>query len=197
MITLPEHPSPNAADIALIDYGAFLTPSLGGPVQRINRVGSRFKLSVTLPPLPAAKLGRQWVSRLIRGKSEGVRIELPLLDFNPGFPGAVVVSASGQTGSTLTVSGANPNYVFREGQFFSIETGGIHHLYMVNSEVVGTAGGTATLAITPMLRRQHLINDLCHFHKPMIEGYIDGNEMMWNLSLGNFIGIQFSLSEAQ
>lgn len=197
MIDLPDWPRPNDANPGLVDWGAFLTPALGGPVQRINRIGSRFKIAVSMPPLPSKKEGRIFVSRLIRGKQEGVRMRFPLLDFDPGAPGVVKVSGSGQAGSTLNVKGATPNYVFREGQFFSIETGGKHHLYPVATETIASDTGTASIPLGIMLRRPHLDNDLCHFGKPMIEGFISGDEIGWNLSVERLISLQFDISESQ
>jgi hypothetical protein len=197
VIDLPDWPRPNDATPSLVDWGAFLTPGLGGPVQRVNRMGSRFKISVSFPPLPSAKEGRIFVRRLVQGKSEGVRMRFPLLDFDPGAPGTIRINGAGQAGSTLVVDGATPNYVAREGQFFSIETSGKHHLYMVAAETIFSNTGTASVPITPMLRRPHLDNDLCHFGKPMIEGFIQGDEIGWNLSVERVISLQFDISESQ
>lgn len=197
MIDLPDYPSPNGANPALIDFGAFLTPSLGGPVQRISRMGSRFRISVTMPPMPSAQVGRQWVSRLLRGKSEGVRMPYPLLSFNPGLPGAVLVNGASQSGETLVVDGATPNYVFREGQFFSIVNSGKHHLHMVTAETIASNTGTATLPIAPMLRKSPANNAVCHFDDPMIEGFILGEEFSWNLSIEHLIGLEFQIVESE
>ncbi len=87
MIDLPTDIGPSSASAALIDFGAFLTPPLGGPVQRVDRMGNRFRISVGMPPMLSASDGRRWVSRLIRGKTEGARMPFPLLDFDPGAPG--------------------------------------------------------------------------------------------------------------
>jgi len=188
--------APNGADIGLVDYGSTLTPTLGGPSQRVNRMGSRFRMNVTMPPLQGAN-GRKFVSRLIRGKSEGVRLPLPLLDFDPGVPGSPLVDGSGQAGMTLALKSATPGYAFREGQFFSVVTGGKHHLHPVASEVIVASDGMVDVPLGIMLRAQHLDGDALHVSEPMAEGFIDGDEVMWNLALGNFIGISFGLTEAQ
>ncbi len=146
--------------------------------------------------MPSAGDGRRWVSRLMRGKTEGVRMEYPLLSFDPGAPGSPTVNGSGQTGTSLLVDAGTPNYVYREGQPFSILTGGRHHLYFVRTETIASNTGTATLPVTPMLRVAHLDNDVCHFGKPMIEGYILGDEFMWSMSLEHHIGIAFDIIEA-
>lgn len=196
MIDLPDYPAPNGATPGLIDFGVFLRPPLGGPTQRIDRMGNRFAASFTMPPMPHAELGRRWISRLIRGKTEGARIAWPLLDFNPGLPGLPVVNASGQTGRTIIIRSAQPNYIFREGQPFSIKTGGRHHLYFVDAEVIASNTGTASLPISPMLRVAHLDGDECHFAKPMFEGFIQGESWQWEMDLNHHNGIGFSIEEA-
>ena len=206
MIDLPEDPAPQGADAALVDFGAFLTPSLGGPVQRVERMGTRFRISVNLPPMfhepeqngpDAGQSGRKWLSALVRGKQEGARMPFPMLGFDPGTPGTVLVNGADQSGRTLIVDGATPNYPFRDGQFFSVETGGQHFLHMVVEEAFASAGGGATLSIEPMLRRSPTDNSPCHFGKPMIEGFIMGDEMMWNIALANLVGLSFDLVERE
>jgi hypothetical protein len=197
MIDLPDYPSPAAATPALQDFGAFLTPSLGGPVQRVERMGNRFRISVTMPPMPNPKLGRLWIAKLVRAKQEGGRMPWPLLGFDPGVPGNVLVNAGGAAGRSLAVKGATPNYIFREGQFFSILIGGKHFLYMVTAEAIASATGTATLAIEPMLRVSPPADAPCHFGKPMVEGFIMGDAFQWEMALANFVGVAFDLAEIE
>lgn len=197
MITLPDWPAPASASPFLIDFGGTLSPALGGQEQRINRLGSRFGIAVTMPPMPSAKLGRQWLASLILGKSEGVRIELPMAGFDPGLPGAVLVDGAGQAGTTLNVRAATPNYAFRFGQFFSIVTGGRHHLHMVAAETLADSAGEAALPIAPMLRTPPADGDACHFAQPMIEGFISGSELAWQWSIGNFVGLEFEIRESR
>ena len=195
MIDLPDEPGPVSATPALLDFGAFLTPPLGGPLQRIDRLGGRFRISVSMPPLRGAQ-GRVWVSRLIRGKSEGVRMPLPLQGFDPGAPGSPVVDTAGQAGSTLKLRGCTPNYIFREGQFFSVVTGGRHHLISVAAETIAGSDGKVTLPIHPLIRVQHLDGDVVHVGKPMIEGFVVGEELAWEMQLAGFVGLSFELQEA-
>ena len=195
MIDLPDYPGPQSAEPGLVDFGGFLTPPLGGPVQRVDRLGNRFKLSVTMPPMDGSE-GRIWLAKLIKGKSEGVRMEYPLLDFNPGLPGTPLVNGSGQTGKTLLLKSCQPNYVYREGQFISVKTGGRHHLLMVDTQAIVSTGGTVSLTVSPMLRVPHLDNDEVYVSKPMIEGWVLGNEQRWRLQLGNFINLSFEIEEA-
>ena len=197
MIDLPTYPGPASADAALIDYGGFLVPGLGGPVQRIDRLGNRFRLSVSLPPMTGVQAGRQWVARLLRAKTEGGRMAFPLQGFLPGVAGPVAVVGSTNAGKVLAVRGATPNYIFREGQFFSMLSSGKHHLHFVDAEVIASATGTATLQITPMIRRQAVDGDLCFFEQPIIEGYVVGEEQQWSMQVGYLIGINFELRESE
>lgn len=195
MIDLPDYPAPNGATPVYLDKGGITRGGLGAPDQRVNRLGGRFGLAVTMPVLPSAKLGRKWVARLIRAQEEGARMEWPQLDFDVGEPGTVRINGAGQAGSTLAVDGASPGYAFREGQFFSIITGGAHHIYMVTTETLANGSGQASLPIWPPLRVQHADNDLCEFRKPLIEGFVQGDVAQWELQLGNFIGLQFEIYE--
>lgn len=197
MIDLPDSPSPVSANPGLIDFGSILTPALGGPMQKVDRLGNRFKITVTMPPMSNPKMGRIWIARLIRGKSEGVRMEWPLQGFKPGTPGSILVNGASQSGRFLIADGATPGYVAREGQFFSIETNSQHFLYMVAEETIFNASGQATLPIEPMLRVSPANNDPCHFGKPMIEGLIMGDQFDWEMALANYIGLSFDLVEME
>lgn len=123
-------------------------------------------------------------------------MEYPLLSFNPGSPGEPTVNGSGQTGRILNIENAQPNYIYREGQPFSIETGGRHHMCFVDAEVIVASDGTAALPISPMIRVAHLDGDPLHVGKPMIEGFILGEEQSWSMSVEHHIGIGFQIVEA-
>lgn len=195
MIELPSLPAPTDAEPALVDFGGFIIPPLGGRVQRVDRLGSRFRISVTMPPMPSKDIGRVFVRRLTSGKLEGVRMEYPLIDFDPGLPGNPVVDGNGQSGRVLKVRGLTPGYVIREGQFFSH----IHPLgrclYLVDADVIVGANGKATVPITPLLRVEPIDGQVLEFLVPKIEGFIQGDEFAWSLALDHNVRIQFVLEE--
>lgn len=195
MITLPNEPGPSSIAPALTDFGGFLTPGLGGRVQRVNRMGSRFALAVTMPPLRSTADGMKWVSRLVRGKSEGVRMEVPLGDFDPGLTGNPVVAGSGQSGSVLNVSGFAPGYYFQEGQWFTLASGGEHFLHQVALTGTASGQGAAALPIYPMLRVEPQDGDVLLFDQPIIEGFVHGDELRWQMSVERLIGIEFEVHE--
>jgi hypothetical protein len=196
MIDLPEYPAPNGATPALVDFGGFNTPGLGGEVQRVDRMGNRFKAQFSFPPMPSKDIGRIFVARLIRGKTEGIRLAWPLLSFDPGAPGAIVVDGAGQAGRTLNVRSGTPYYAIREGQFFSVVKNGRHHMHIADAQIVLDASGQGAVALSPMLRVPFADGAVCHFGKPMIEGYVQGSEWAWQMSLDHNLGIEFTVEEA-
>lgn len=195
MIDLPLTPAPQSAEAALASFGVMLQPPLGGPVQRVNRHGSKWRLSVTMPPMQGAN-ARKWKARLTRGLDEGVRMEFPLLDFEPGPAGSPLADGATASGASVPIKGVTPGYTFREGQFVSVISGGIYHLHQVQAEASAGSGGTVTLILHPNLRRAVANNDAVSV-KPMIEGFLQGDELRWTMALGNFQGFSFEIHEAE
>lgn len=196
MIELPASPAPNGVTPRLIDYGAVLRSPTGGASLRLDRAGSRFAAEVSFPPMKA-DTARVFVSRLLDAKSEGLRIEFPLLDVPQGSPGAPVVDGAGQAGKTLNVRGLTPGYVAKEGYWLSIEDAdGQHYLHNVRATVRAAADGTASLAITPALRVPFADGATVHLAKPMIEGLVDGNEFSWQIPVNRLIALAVTIEEA-
>lgn len=196
MIDLPSYPPPASAEPVFVDFGATLSPSLGGPDQRIDRMGCRFGLSVSLPPMRGDKLGRQWIAALLKGKSEGVRMAWPLQGFKPGVPGTVKVNGAGQSGRTLVVDGASANYVFRAGQPFNhVPADGEEILYFVTEEVIANGSGQASLTIEPMLRVEPADNDDLEFGEPVITGFLAAGDLPWSLGVAKQVGLAFDIRE--
>lgn len=196
MIELPDGVVPNGFSPALIDYGGILRPPTGGAIQRINRLGNRFRVSVSLPPIPNKELGRVVVSRLLKAKTEGIRIELPLAGVEQGSPGAPLVNGAGQAGGSIIADGFRPGYGASEGFWLNIVTGGQYYLYNVAAPAQANGDGEATLSLTPLLRKSPADNDVIVLQKPMIEGLVIGDEVGWSISLAHHIGISFDIEEA-
>jgi hypothetical protein len=197
MIELPPLPAPNGATPALIDYGGTLRSPLGGPALRVNRPGSRYRLAFTFPPCASANEGRVFVSRLIRAKRVGLRMPYPLLSAHQPVAGDPVVDGAGQSGLTLAVRGLQPGTTVREGFWLSIEnTTGQHYLHNVAASVMAGSDGKATLTIEPMLRRPFADGCRIHLARPMIEGFVEGDEWQWSLYLDHNIGIEVAIEEA-
>ncbi|WP_242140875.1 hypothetical protein [Sphingomonas sp. TREG-RG-20F-R18-01] len=195
-ILLPSLPGMRAgAKMRLLDWGGTLTPPLGGASQRLDRLGSRHALDVPLPSMKMEPTGRIWLSRLKRAKSLGALYPVPLEGFNPGAPGAPIIAAANQAGTTLQLAGFSANYPFSEGQWFSIIHLGRRYLHSIDADGIAANDGTAVVSITPMLRIIPTVGDVCEFAVPMIEGAIAGNSVEWSLRLEPWVDINFSITE--
>ena len=196
MIEFPAFAVPNAATPALLDFGGTLRPALGGPLQRVNRQGSRFQVAMSFPPFVGEQEGRIVLARLLRAKLEGGRVEYPLPSPQP-VAGSPVVDGAGQAGSVLNVRGIFPQSAIREGWWLSIEdTTGQHYLHNIAGGVIADAAGKAAVPVTPMLRAPFADGCKVHLARPMIEGLIDGDTLGWSISVENYLGIAFTIEEA-
>ena len=196
-IALPTCPVPNDFQVLVRDFGGVLTPFLGGPEQRINRVGTRFGLRVTLPPLEAGE-GMPYLSRLLTGREQTVLLPWPLLDFDPGTPGAPRVNGNVSGGSILPLRGLTVGSQIKEGQFFSVIHNGRRYIHMFTANATANISGIASVTIYPMLRTNLLDNAVVEIAAPMIEGFVSpGDEISWSIGLSNDREISFSVMEAQ
>jgi len=192
MITLPD--GPRIATPALIDKSLTQRSAGPGPTNYIPRKGSRYRVQVTMGPFYSEK-ARDYVADLIAGKSEGIRISYPLQWSQSGC-GALQVDGAGQGGTTLNIKGGTPGFMVRKGFFLSIEDeNGQHYLHNVKSPVRIGADGKAALPIKPELRHPFLNNATVHMAKPMVEGFVDGNEWSWELAGDGVTPIVFTIEE--
>ena len=195
-VTLPTCPYPTDYQVLLRDFGAVLTPFLGGPEQRINRLGMRFGLRLTMPPMDADE-GMVYLSRLLQGRQSTVILPWPLLDFDPGTSGAPLVSAAVTSGTTIPIKGLTPGYQVKEGQFFSVIHAGRRYVYMFTADATANGSGNLSAAIFPLLRTALSINDVIEIAQPKIEGLVmPGEEISWQIGLDNAREFSFSVLEA-
>ncbi|MGV1682900.1 hypothetical protein [Sphingopyxis sp. NJF-3] len=196
MIELPADPAPNGVQPTLLDFGMNLRPSTGAAVLRVDRKGSRYRLQVSFPPM-LPSVSRIFVARLLKAKREGLRIAFPLIDVPQGAPGSPVVDGAGQTGTSLAIRGLTPGYAAKEGYWLSIEDeNGQHFLHNVSEAARADGSGEVTLNITPELRAPFLDGATVHLAKPMVEGFVDGNEWSWTIPVNKLVAIEFTLEEA-
>src|SRR3546814_11648593 len=110
-----------SSDVCSADlFGGTLTPFLGGPEQRINRLGTRLGIRVSMPPMRNGDNGRIFVSRLLQAKQDRWLMDWPQPGFNIGAPGSPIVSTAASGGTALAFKSLTPSSTMREGPFFSI-----------------------------------------------------------------------------
>lgn len=193
-VALPSSPAPASATPRLIDFGSVQTPPQGGPAQRLNRIGNRYAIEVQMPTLTPDQR-RVFVARLMRGLTEGVIMRFPQPGFSVGTPGSPAVNGSGQTGSTLSLRGLSGGYVIKEGQALSIIVGGRRYLHFAAADIPAS-GGTAAVPITPMLRVVPGDGAIVEIALPMIEGFLSGNEVAWQVRTDQNADLGFTITEA-
>lgn len=171
MIDLPRSPAPSAISWQYVDFGNMQAGALGGTESRVNRLGNRWALTVTMPPMSNAD-ARQWSASLVAAIESGARFRFTQPDFAPGAPGAVLVNGASQAGNSLVCDGATPGYAARKGQFVSIETGSRKYCYMLGATSRADASGNLTLSLVPRLRAEPADNDPVTIGAPEIEGLL-------------------------
>jgi hypothetical protein len=195
-ILLPASPGIQTAKPRLLDFGATQTPPMGGPAQRLNRLGNRFAIDVTLPPASSFTDGPVFVSRLMQGLTEGVLYPFPQ-DMLIGAPGtSIEVNGGAQQGSSLQLKGFPAGYTVAEGQFASIIYAGRRYLHAATAATTATSGGLMNLPIVPMLRISPNDSATVEFAQPMIEGFLSGNSLEWQLRTAPYIDVVFTITEA-
>lgn len=194
MIEFPHDLGPQSFTMRLVDFGGVMRPALGGAVTRVNRLGNRYAADVTMPPLEFER-GRLFVSRLIRARSEGLRMEIPLTLGKQGVPGVgATVDGAVAGGTSLAVKGVNPGWVAKEGYWLSVVKSGQHYAHNICAQAVADGTGDITLTIEPELRVSLADGDVVNLARPMIEGFVEGDG--WEWSLAHHAMISFTIEEA-
>lgn len=193
VLTLPTDPTPASMGIALISAKNTLTPAFGGDEQDLQRKGSKYALTFTMPPTTYLT-SMDWDDLMAEGDTVLMRVFQP--GFDPGAPGTPLVNGASQAGTSLIVDGLTPYHVIRKGQFLNVVTGGQHFLYRVAAEVAASSLGAATITLRTMLRRSPADNDVVKLAEPMIEGFVRD---MAPVQVGpdRLVGLQFTVRERE
>ena len=195
MITLPSDPQPAMVQPRLLDFGILQRPSTGGPATYIQRGGMRFAVDVTYPPI-AADQARVFLSRILRGKTEGLRIQFPLSGVSQGSPGSPTVNGTSSTGTNLRVKGLTPGYQALEGYWLSVfDSSGNSYLHNVSANVTASIAGTADISVWPPLRASFADGNLINLQSPVIEGIVP-DAPSWPLPSEHTVVLAFSVEEA-
>lgn len=179
----------------MMEWGSTATPFLGGPAQRLRRIGSRHRITVQMRPMRIEAEGRQWIARLMQAKREGARMRWPQVEFRAGAVGTPTARIATSGGTTLPITGGQPGATIRFGQWLSIAHGGRSYLYGVTTGVVLDDEGAADVGLSVPLR--HLVDagDAVELAAPVIEGVIEGDGFGWTVERSRTVGLSFTLME--
>jgi hypothetical protein len=139
---------------------------------------------------------RQFITRLMRGKQEGVIIPWPLFDFDPGLPPAPKIKVN-STGTALSLKGLGAGYVIQEGQPISVGAADLHwYMHLATGDVTADGSGDAVISVFPPARVTYIPDCIVAIEQPMLEGLVlPGDEFSWSVALDNTVEIPFTVVE--
>lgn len=194
-ILMPQPRLPQTATRRFLDFGADLTPQVGGPSQRINFMGDRFALVITYPRLKPEPDGRIVMSAMNQAKKVGAIFPWP----EPGIPqqdyGAPIVNGAAQQGMTLEIHGVTPGITILNGKYFSIIYAGQRYLHHLTADTLVPGTGIVQLPIFPMLRISPNDGATIELAKPMIEGVLGGNVADVELAIAEATPASITITE--
>ena len=180
-------PAPWTARCEIVDFGRDLPTPMGGPSQRIGRLGARCRVTFSTLPALAATAARGIQAVRAKARANGLTLVFvwPQAPYTAAL-GAPVVSGAGQQGSRLTIGGLTPGAVLDAATFFSFvspASGGRTYLHALTAAATAAGDGTATLSIAPMLRCKPAAGVALNFATPAIEGYVQGQTETFGLQM--------------
>jgi hypothetical protein len=184
-VTVAFPPIPRGAIVSprMVRMSGDLVSTLGGPTQRITRVGSRYAAEVELPTLDAACAGR-WLGAVLSAEAHGDTLALVM-------PQMLDVSTVGAVTGTGAAGAAQITYTglgLAAGMWFSFTANGRNYLHMVTAVLT-----TTTASIAPQLRTP-MAATVMEIQKPKLEGYCD--DAAWSLEWFKFVGHSFTITES-
>lgn len=196
-ISLPSTPIWRSAVPEFIDMGVDQAPSTGAGVdQRLERLGSRWALSVELPPVKEGAAWLEWQVAMLQARSQGASYPWPQpgLVTNTPSVGAPVIAGAGQTGSTLNLSGVGSGYQVKKGQFLSVIKAARRYLYQCTGPT-GETGGAMAVPIYPLLRASPDNGSAVELVAPLIVGRITFENLTWNHETHAYVSPRFRIAE--
>lgn len=171
MLELPTGLFPSSFIVEPVDMG-FFQQSAAAMTTRIDRPGNHYRVSFELPWIKP-DLARVVMRRLESGRSQGLRIKLPLVHGAQGNPGSPVVNGTDSGGTTLKLSGLTAGYAVKEGYWLNlIGSDGTRYLHKVCDLVLASGAGAAVLTVEPPLRIFPGNGDAVQLAAPVIEGFV-------------------------
>ena len=196
-IALPALPWLATVKPRYLDFAADMTPALGGPTQRVARLGSRYAVDVTLPRIDADS-ARAWNAARKKARVSGSTLIMAWPKASAaGSIGTPLVNGSGQAGAFLSCKGFSAGAVVKADQYFSVTVSGRNYLYATTDQATADGSGLATLGIAPILRAPPAGNAALGFAAPQIEGFLAGATEEWDVDVLTTVGISFSLTEIE
>lgn len=184
----------------LVRAGGLQESILNGENQNLLRLGDRLRIDITVMPQRMGSEAPRFISRLFEALDDEGIVAWPADEMQRTGAGAVTVDgAVSSNASVLPVKGATPGFVFREGLFFHILSGGRRYVHWVRGGDYAVPGnGRVNLLIGPRLRVSLANNDSLEIETPQIQGDVIGERHGWAQASGNHTKpISFSILEGK
>lgn len=193
-VPLPDGVSAIAGTPRFIDAG-FTMRGHGGDALRVDRAGSRWAFEMTLPKMSPDQADAV-IAVLLRAKSEGLEMEVPLLGRKQGIPGAPVVDGAGQTGTTIALRGLNPGYACKTGYWLTlVDADGQKYLHKCVIGAVADVAGDLSIQIEPPIWGVFADGDEVLLAKPVVQGSYE-SDLTYGMEPGELVdGLTFQIEE--
>jgi len=179
----------------MADYSTLQVPEHGGPIFKVDRLGGGFRIEFHLPPENVEPEGRRLIARFQKAKRFGAVIEYPQVDFRVGAPGDPTVDGGIAGGMMMPVTGGLPKYAVRQGQALNVVKASRSYLYFADAQTILDASGAGELALTTPLRTQLAGGEGVNLRRPIMEGWILGDNFDWPIDRIRMVGLSFTLQE--
>ncbi len=172
--------------------------SLSGPTDVFPRLGGRFAISVTAGPFYAEE-ARSLLALVMAAKygGEGLRMRYPLQWSQSGGGATLVDGAITSATRTLPIKSGTPGFVIRAGWFLSVVDNGRHFFHSVAANAVVAGNGTASVTVTPELKRPFANNSVVNIAAPHIEGLVTDAQIAWPIGGDKVAPVVFTLEERE
>lgn len=191
-LSLPTTPQPSRVTPRLINSRSALSSAFGAGDQRLARMGARWALDVTMPPMRYADA---MAFADLASETEICIFPIPQPGIDIGTPGVGQVDGAGQSGSTLALKGLTPHYAFKKWQWITVITSSTRYCYRVASVCVVGSDGKINLPLSTMLRVPHANNDLVKIADPEIEGFVTLPDDAWAYDTAHLVYLSFTIQE--
>lgn len=180
------------APVPIRSGGRIVSP-LNGATTFIDRLGSRWAFECQTPPMPLEPEGRQWAAKLMEATRVGGRVRIAQPGFNIGPAGAPVVASETLAGRLVPLSGVQPGYAFRIGQWVSIIIDGQRYADQIAEQAIAAADGTVTIRLQNLLRKPLAGGEAVEV-LAMVEGAIELSDG-WNVDNDEVVSFSFTITE--
>lgn len=191
-LALPTSPEPSKVTPRLVNSRSSLSSAFGAGDQRFARMGARWALDVTMPPMRYAD-AMSFAD--LASETDTCILPIPQPGIEIGTPGVGLVDGAGQTGSTLSLKGLSANYAFTKWQWITVVTSGDRYCYRVASVCVVASDGTIDLPLSTMLRVPHGDEDVVKIADPEIEGFVTLPDDAWAYDASRLVYLSFTIQE--